>query len=78
MLTKDNVADEHHKLVEAIYAYDYYVKAFEYVQSSFDLNLDNPEHICAFGITFGLLFQTILELDETHFIKFVIWLKADI
>ena len=52
MLTKDNVADEHHKLVEAIYAYDYYVKAFEYVQSSFDLNLDNPEHICAFWNNF--------------------------
>ena len=48
MLTKDNLVDEHHKLVEAIYAYDYYVKAFEYVKDSFDLNLDDPEHICAF------------------------------
>jgi len=48
MLTESNLVEEHKKLVQAIYEYDYYVSAFEYIKDSFDLNFDSPEHICTF------------------------------
>lgn len=47
-ITKHNIADEHNKLVEAVYAYDYFVTTFERAKASFELDPTVPEQVCSF------------------------------
>lgn len=79
-ITKQNLVEQHKKLVEAVYAYDYYVAAFEYVKDSFDLELNSPEQICTFWNNFWYAlpdnpgihrdpFERICEMAEGAYIQ---------
>jgi hypothetical protein len=47
-LSKQNLVQEHKKLIQAIYDYDYFTKTFERALDSFILETNDPKSIQAF------------------------------
>jgi len=47
-ITLENLIEQHKKLIQAVYDYDYYVNAFEYTRENFEFDLSKPEQISSF------------------------------
>lgn len=66
-ITKDNLIDEHQKLVKAIYEYDYFVSTFERAQATYMLDMSDKYQIRGFWHHFWYMLPSTPSIQRDPF-----------